>query len=304
VKIETIYTLKQPFSHIGESESTTSFLNTIYIAVNGKMQEIFALTGNAIRGTLRDCAARYLLNKLNIKLHKNEFNILFSGGNISGSLVTDIDQAKIWRELVPMISIFGAGVGNQILQGKLTQSFALPVCTETQELIPSYVHVKNELFGLGWKEQTGTINFTRFDDTKNINLHQYIRRETDKENKKNEKEASTQMRYEVEYYVAGGQLYHLFNFLPENNIEIGVFASALQEFSKNPFLGGMAGKGFGLVDTEYTCGSDICAKITDGILSFNNVSETPGLGECLKEYNTFLADNKNDITEFLKGIEK
>lgn len=298
IKIETIYTLKQPFSHIGESESTTSFLNTINIAANGKMQEIFALTGNAIRGTLRDCAARYLLDKLNIKLHKNEFNILFSGGNISGSLTTDIDQAKRWRELVPLISIFGAGVGNQILQGKLTQSFALPVCIETQELIPSHIPVKDELFNLGWKEQTGTINFTRFDDTKNINLHQYIENETE-EQKKKEKEAATQMRYEVEYYAAGGQLYHLFNFLSENDIEIGVFMSAIYEFSNNPFLGGMAGKGFGMVDAEYMCSSNIYTKIKDGILELAPISK-----KCLNDYDTFLISNRDDIVEFLKGIEK
>ena len=51
MKIETIYTLQQPLSHIGESESTVSFLNTIRIVANGKVEEVFALTGNSIRGT-------------------------------------------------------------------------------------------------------------------------------------------------------------------------------------------------------------------------------------------------------------
>ena len=136
MKIETIYTLKQPMSHIGESESTVSFLNTIRICTDGKVSEVFALTGNAIRGTLRDCAARNILDMLGIKLQKKEFNILFSGGNISGTLNTDIDQAKAYRELLPVISIFGAGVGNQILSGKMTQSFAIPVCKETVQIIP------------------------------------------------------------------------------------------------------------------------------------------------------------------------
>ena len=109
MKFEIIYTLEQPLSHIGESESTISFLNTIRMAVNGKVEEVFALTGNSIRGTLRDCAARHLLNMLNVKVGKKEFNILFSGGNISGSMSTDIDQAKKYRTLLPMISLFGAG---------------------------------------------------------------------------------------------------------------------------------------------------------------------------------------------------
>ena len=70
MKIEFEYTLKQALSHIGESEGTTTFLNTIRVLSEGKVQEVFAYTGNAIRGTLRDCAARYLLNLLGVKVDK------------------------------------------------------------------------------------------------------------------------------------------------------------------------------------------------------------------------------------------
>lgn len=298
MKIETIYSLVQPLSHIGESESTTSFLNTINIVNNGKAEEVFALTGNSIRGTLRDCAARYMLNRLGIKLHKKEFNILFSGGNIAGSFTTDIDQAKMYRELVPLVSVFGAGVGNQILQGKITQGFVLPVCKETSKIIPSDPkRIKLELFGLSWKQQTGSINFTRFDDIKNNNLHMYYK-DTDKENekKKNDGSASTQMRYEVEYYAAGGQLYHQIILNTSDDIETGCFFSALKEFSSSPFLGGMAGKGFGMVDASFYSENNRIVEIYN-----SNFLLAPEYQYKLKKYDAMLEERKKEIIDFLDG---
>mgnify|MGYP003468868253 CR=1 FL=1 len=293
MKIETVYTLRQPMSHIGESESTVSFLNTIRIAVDGKVNEVFALTGNAIRGTLRDCAARNLLDMLGIKLKKKEFNILFSGGNISGTLSTDIDQAKSYRDMLPIISIFGAGVGNQILSGKMTQSFAMPVCRETVQIIPDIAGIDKSMFQSSWKQMTGTINFTRFDDSKNVKYHEYLNGEEDNTDKNS---ASTQMRYEVEYMVPGTQLYHIINLCTEDRIEIGAFVSALQEFSKSPILGGMGGKGFGICDAYFIADGEWFAEIENEQFTMNEKAEN-----ALSAYNSYVIENKEKIIEFLGG---
>lgn len=296
MKIETIYTLQQPLSHIGENESTVSFLNTIRIVANGKVEEVFALTGNSIRGTLRDCAARHLLDKLGVRVGKKEFNILFSGGNISGSMSTDIDQAKKYRELLPIISLFGAGVGNQILAGKMTQGFALPVCKETQEIIPSIDCIKNELKNSSWKNFTGTINFTRFDDSKNVNLQVYMQSDNDNTDKDS---ASTQMRYEVEYLVPGAQLYHIINLCTDMEMELGVFVAALEEFSNSPILGGMGGKGFGLCEAELIADGELFARIENGSISLCDKAKN-----ALHEYNQFINDNSEEIIKFLGAVKR
>lgn len=293
MKIETVYTLKQPMSHIGESESTVSFLNTIRIVVDGKVNEVFALTGNAIRGTLRDCAARNLLDMLGIKLKKKEFNILFSGGNISGTLSTDIDQAKAYRELLPIISIFGAGVGNQILSGKMTQSFALPVCKETVQIVPDIIGIDKSMFQSSWKQMTGTINFTRFDDSKNVKYHKYL---DDGEDNTDKDSASTQMRYEVEYMVPGTQLYHIINLCTDDQIEIGAFVSALQEFSKSPILGGMGGKGFGICDAYFIADREEFAEIENEQFTMSEKAEN-----ALNAYNSYILENKEKIITFLEN---
>ena len=294
MKIEAIYTLKQPLSHIGESEGTASFLNTIRIAAEGKVQEVFALTGNAIRGTLRDCAARHLLDHLDARVKKKEFNILFSGGNISGAMSVDIDQAKKYRELLPVISLFGAGVGNQILAGKITQGFAMPVCRETAGIIPYMEGIDRALFENSWRSMTGTVSFTRFDDSKNVLFQPYMQGEdnTDKD------AASTQMRYEVEYLVPGSQLYHAINLYTESEIELGAYVAALKEFSMSPVLGGMGGKGFGLCDADFISEGEQFAEITDSAIKLSAPA-----GRALEGYEKFIADRSEEIIEFLGAVK-
>lgn len=295
MKIETIYTMQQPLSHIGESESTVSFLNTVRIAVNGKVEEVFALTGNSIRGMLRDCAARHLLDRLDVKVGKKEFNILFSGGSISGSMSTDIDQAKKYRELLPMISIFGAGVGNQILAGKLTQGFAFPVCLETDGIVPKADGIKEGLRKNSWKNLTGAVGLTRFDDSKNVNHQKYLQKENDNADKDS---ASTQMRYEVEYLVPGSQLYHVINLCPDTDAELGAFVAALEEFSHSPILGGMGGKGFGLCVAGLTADGGFFAEIGNGSIKLCGMAQ-----EALTAYEQFIAENAEEIIQFLGAVE-
>lgn len=298
MKIETIYTLKQPLSHIGESESTVSFLNTIRIVSGGKVEEVFALTGNSIRGTLRDCAARHLLDRLGTKVGKKEFNILFSGGNISGSMSTDIDQAKKYRNFLPIVSVFGAGIGNQILSGKMTLGFALPVCKETDRIIPKDAAVKEELREISWKSLTGAINFTRNDDSKNVNYWKYLNNNENKEDKKDKDSASTQMRYEVEYFVPGAQLYHTINLCTDTDMELGVFVAALEEFSRSPILGGMGGKGFGLCEAKLIADGEFFAEIWNG-----GIKLCSGAENARDKYNRFISDNAGDIIEFLGAVK-
>lgn len=294
MKIETIYTLQQPLSHIGESESTVSFLNTIRIVANGKVEEVFALTGNSIRGTLRDCAARRLLDRLGVTVGKKEFNILFSGGNISGPMSTDINQAKKYRELLPIISLFGAGVGNQILAGKMTQGFALPVCQETKDIIPDIDYIKDELKHTSWKSLTGMISLTRFDDSKNVNYQGYIEGDNN-----NTDSASVQMRYEVEYLVPGAQLYHIINFCSDKEIELGVFVAALEEFSCSPVLGGNGGKGFGLCEADFIADGEFFAKIENGKIQLCDKAKN-----ALHEYNQFISDHTEEIIKFMGAVKR
>lgn len=254
--IETIYTLKQPLSHIGESESTETFLNTIRILNNGKPVEVFAYTGNAIRGAWRDAGAEYLLDRLGgIQVPKKMFHLLFTGGAISGDQKIDVDAAKAIRTILPFVSIFGGGVGNQILAGKIVQTFAFTVCAETVGLIPEGIEeIDYSAQATSWRKMTDEISFTRKDDSKDKLGDKYIAQEvnllTGEIKEKEKDEPATQMRYTVECLIPGTQLWHSLN-ITCNELELGALVASIHQWAQRPYLGGMAGKGLGLVDAVF-----------------------------------------------------
>lgn len=102
------YKMLSPLSHIGETASTGSYFQTILTA-SGRVPVI---TGNSIRGQLRDSMALHLLELLDTKVSKDTFNILFSGGNINGAMKDDVEKAKKIREHFPLVSLMGGGLGD------------------------------------------------------------------------------------------------------------------------------------------------------------------------------------------------
>lgn len=312
-RIETIYTLLQPLSHIGESESTQSFLNTTTVVNNGVPEEVFVYTGNAIRGMLRDCGARYLLNKLQIQVPLKAFHLLFSGGSIGGAQALDIDQAKMIRKALPLVSLFGGGVGNQILDGKLKQTFAYPICKETNNIIPDYVE-KSEY---SWRHFTNIIEFSRKDDEKNVNMSEQFLLSNDdqlllegEKGKKQKDGPATQMRYGVEYLAAGTKLWHRWDIIC-TELELGAFVSAIHEWQKQPYLGGMSGKGFGLVSAEMDLitetGRKPFAQIGQEFIKLGPVAEEAKktYDAHLQEiYDSYLIENKEEFTKLLSGDVK
>lgn len=227
------YTMTAPLSHIGETASAGSYFQTV-LTSEGRLPVI---TGNAIRGQLRDACALHLLRVLdNPKVDKDAFNVLFSGGNIVGGMKDDVAKARAVRQHFPMISLLGGGLGDMIMSGKLLCGFAYPVCREAEAI----TGVESPI---SWHSLIDEIEFTRTDDGKNDKLSGYL---LDAGEEKSAK-ASTQMRYSVQYIAAGAEFAQDLMFLPgATELEMGAFYAGLREWWFNvPRLGGMAGKGFG-----------------------------------------------------------
>ena len=85
------YKLRSPASHIGETASTGSYFQTIKTS-SGRLPII---TGNSVRGILRDCGAKELLDRLGIAVDKDIFHILFSGGNLNGTVKMDVEKYEL-----------------------------------------------------------------------------------------------------------------------------------------------------------------------------------------------------------------
>ena len=135
IRLDGKITLLSALSHIGESLGIDSYLSSdIIIGPDGHPVECFLYSGNSYRGILRDCAAKYLLDRLgSLAVPLETFHLLFSGGSIGGAQSLDIDQARLYRKVLPAFSIFGGGVGNQIMEGKLKIGSMYPLVKSASE---------------------------------------------------------------------------------------------------------------------------------------------------------------------------
>lgn len=242
---------RSPLSHISESISTNSYLSQDpVLQPDGEIEQIFAYNGNAWRGQLRDLCATYLLEKLNMQVDLDAFHLLFSGGKIGGDQSTDIPKAKLMRKIVPMISLFGGGIGTQIMQGKLKVGSSYPVCSEAMPVLHELFHEQAEK--ISYSDLTFEKSFTRFDDSKNFDSHDKVKADEqhllETKSKKKEGDVSTQMRMTSELIVAGTTLVNEIDLVNVDEVELGAFVSALVNFGQVPYIGGQSNKGHGRVD--------------------------------------------------------
>lgn len=225
------YTLTAPVSHIGETASTGSYFQTINTAA-GRLPVI---TGNSVRGILRDKLADHLLDSIGQPVDKETFNVLYSGGNISGSTKNDVARAKLIRQHFPMLSLLGGGLGTMIMSGQLVSGFCYPLCRESEP----FTGIASRI---SWHDLIDDIEFTRMDDSKDDTN---IDRITDVEEEKKAK-ASTQMRFSVQYLSAGTELVQRLTLLDgSTELERAALLTAIAEWFRLPTLGGMRSKGFG-----------------------------------------------------------
>ena len=311
VRLDGTITLLSPLSHIGESIGIDSYLSQdIIIGPDGKPIECFVFSGNAFRGQLRDMAAIYMTKKLgNIKYNPAVFYLLFSGGSLGGDQSVDIDQARMYRRNIPMLSIFGGGVGNQILTGKLKIGGMYPLVRECQRILPQQLRQED---AASWKQWTFEKSYTRMDDVKNDNRRQYLQENNQDalllEGKKEKKETPQQMRYSVEMLAAGSMLYQRIDLCDMSELELGAFVSAFVEFSKSPYIGGKSGTGHGLIAIEYRYkmgAKEEEAKFLEINSDYLYLSESAKQAQ--KTYDKFLSeiyeryieDNSSELTQLL-----
>lgn len=233
MKLSIRYKLTAPLSHIGETASTGSYFQTVLTSY-GKLPVI---TANSIRGQIRNSGAAHLLDTWGIKVDKDIFHVLFSGGNLSEVMRNDIEKALKVREIFPLISVLGGGLGDMIMAGKSNFTFAYPICAESYDI----TKIESEI---SWHKLIEEMEFTRTDDSKNDELAKYIE---DMEAEKTTK-ASTQMRYSVQYMATGTEFVQQISLTNATDIEKGAIINAICEWFKEPVLGGMASKGFGYFD--------------------------------------------------------
>ena len=301
-----------PLSHIGESISTCSYLvQEPILQPDGSLEEVFCYSGNAWRGQLRDLSAAYMLDRLgNARVPLDMFHLLFSGGKIGGDQVVDIERARAVRRAIPMLALFGGGMGNQILPGKLRVANCYPVCREALPVLPEEWHPRAET--ITYRSLTFEKSFSRKDDTKDERLLPHVAASDHPllaapDKKKASDEVSTQMRMTAELLIAGATLYTEIEVLDATEVELGCLVAALSRFAASPHNGGQANKGHGRVALDYRILDLDTGEDRDFVRVGHGPARLSRQAEAAKDaYDTFLKDQydallANQQTE-LRGL--
>lgn len=307
-------------SHIGETHGINAKLRREKIVQpDGTVEEIPIISGNSLRGILRDRGMLHMLRCLGYGINEETgevlgmslaaFYFLFSGGaltKVSGRGI-DIDEARRWRSLIPLVALFGGAMGNQIMPGKAKIGKAIPICQETAHIIPERF-VENGVQSV-W-DMCQEEAYTRRDDEKNENLRQLIapdirkvledKAATQREKKKSGDDVAgdtgqkQQMRYYVETIAAGTRLFWDITMDDVTPLEFEAFCVTLAEFSRFPYIGGKSGVGHGKVEIRFDNWIEIDPRVAP-----TGQAITQSLGNL---YQDHLKEHGDDIRSLIDGL--
>lgn len=316
VRLIGTFAAKSPLSHIGESIGTTTYLvQEPIVQPDGSVAEVFSYSGNAWRGQLRDLAAAYLLDAIGSpRIGLDSFHLLFAGGAIGGEQQVNLGVARAWRRTIPMIAVWGGGIGNQILPGKMRVGNSYPVCTEANPVLLEHRGT------VSYRAMTMEKSFSRMDDAKSPLLSDAYLAETipalqQGELLATEKPAKAdkpaqQMRVTVELLSPGAVLETWITLQEVSEVELGCLVSALHRFARSPHIGGQANKGHGLVDLAYDIidldtgeRQPFLAVVSGGIALAPPADDAKRAydAHCLDLYNAMLAESGGEIAAMLKA---
>ena len=319
---EGVVTALTSISHIGDTHGVNAKLRREkFVQASGRVEEVPVISGISIRGILRDRGMLHMLRALGYGVNEDTgevaglslpaFYFLFSGGALTstGSRGIDIDEARRWRELIPLVAVFGGAMGNQIMPGCVKVGKMIPICAETAHLLPAWC-VDGMVVESVW-ELCQEEAYTRRDDEKNEKLRRLIAPETralleDKAAKERDKRGTDQdvrdakadpkqqMRYYVETLAAGTRFFWDITLDDASELEFEAFCVALAEFGRMPFIGGKSGVGHGKVSVHF----DKWMEIEPRLAPAGTEISAP-LGSL---YRAHLAERGAEIRSLLDGL--
>jgi len=133
---EGIITLVEPLVHMEKQFGIASKFRRMKVVFDGQVEEIPFYSGNSIRGILRRLGARHLLRSLDInekELSTGLNHCLFRGGQLKRgeSAKYDTDFICELRGKLPLLSLLGVAIHQQLIPGKLFVGHAIPIAKET-----------------------------------------------------------------------------------------------------------------------------------------------------------------------------
>jgi len=290
--MEGVVRAKTQISHNGGeiNGNMATFRQMKVIQPDGTYVEVPHVSGNSIRGKLRDVGAKMTLDMLgeNDAPHKvglSVFQLMFSGGSLTaGNTEGDIDKYNQLRENLTHIALFGGAWGNAILAGQMKVNPLIPIAKETAHIIPSQF-VPSDVPSVFTYRQMDM--YTRKENANDTSFEDYLEKVED------EKIATTQMIYYIETLAAGTPFYWKVVLEDVNPQEFDYFITLMQKFKEIPVVGGKSAVGFGQLELEDLTWRDI-TKEGETLTIENETTQSL--------YVQMLRENKSGVRAFLKMI--
>jgi CRISPR type IV-associated protein Csf2 len=248
-------------SHGGESAGTTQFFRREKIVQpDGTIAEIPVISGNSLRGILRDMSAELTWQMLGQpELSLQMFDVLWSGGQLakagSTSVLTATQLAEL-RRLVPHVNLFGASGGGRIIEGRLRVGKLIPICVETAHIVPSDIVPARPV--TIW-ELLQLEEFSRRDDAKRPMLNERIagvlttgaNSASTPEVSDIERDTAQQMRYGVETLAAGTRFHWWMALEGADDLCVAQLRAALNAWAAaGAHIGGRSSTGHGRLQLD------------------------------------------------------
>jgi len=266
------YEAQTPISHGSDEDfGMEQRLRTIEMTVreNGDLyhEDIPVISGNSLRGQLRDLLAEDFLNRLSedddpLEVGDTLSNAFWAGGSLertAGPGKLNRRMLRGIREHVPPLSLLGTAISDQMIEGRLNMGMLTPIATETE----SYTGRESEHSVFEFVDETF---YTRMDD-------RLGGRQGD--------EDTQQMKYTVQILTPGTRFDHWMALEGASEVERASLGHAMDLFAASPHVGGQKAVGHGEVDFEYD------DPLPDA-----------------QPYLDFVADNRDEIREFVEDLDE
>lgn len=231
-------------SHGGDTLGTVTYLRReAFLTPQGRL-DIPVVSGNAVRGVLRDVAAKVTWEDLGCpKLPLPVAHALWAGGalvKVKGEPLSGQRLATL-RRLVPHVGVFGAAGGGRIINGALAVGKLVPACTQTAHLLPEEVRDAGPLPDLH-----DLIQIEHYSRVPNADRLPDVLATPDLGDLDPVEDFDDgRMRYGTETFVAGTRFHAWFALNGATAAEHDFFTTVLNTYLAAPIVGGKIGRGHG-----------------------------------------------------------
>lgn len=237
---EGIMTARTSIVHSSQSLGTVKYLNREkFIDPNGEVNEYPLVSGNAMRGILRDIGAELFWEDLGKpKLTLPVVHALWSGGSLMKAKTEPLSGMKLatLRGLVSPLGIFGAAGGGRIVNGTLSVNKLIPICEELSYLLPEKICSLSSLPSI--------YDLTQIEYATRVSDFNYSGR-TELIDEQDDLESDNTMRYGHESFLAGTQFHCKFVLTNASDNEKAFFQRILDDLCENGRIGARRSCGHG-----------------------------------------------------------